>query len=867
MMRQYLRIKAQYPDQLLFYRMGDFYELFYEDAERAARLLDITLTRRGMSAGQPIPMAGIPYHAIEQYLARLVRQGVSVVICEQIGDPASAKGPVERAVTRIVTPGTLTDEGLLDERSENLLVAIAEDRDAWGIASLELSSGRFTVLEVQTYESLLSELERLRPAEILLSEDSTLGTALKPVRNFTRRPPWHFDPESAERLLCEQFSTRDLIGFGCAELRLAIGAAGCLLTYVRETQRTALPHLWGLTTERRDEALILDAATRRNLEIMDSLSGHPEHTLIGVLDRTVTPMGSRLLKRWLSRPLRTRAAIEERQAAIAALLTAGRVASVRELLAGVGDLERILARIALGSARPRDLVVLRDSLTVLPELRVMLADTPDPLLARSQAEIGEHPDVLDLLRRAIIDQPPLSIRDGGVIARGYDAELDQLRDLAENADRFLLELEVRERARTGIPNLKVGYHRVHGYYLELARTQADQVPPDYVRRQTLKGVERYLTPELKRFEDQILSSRERALAREKWLYEDLLGRMRAQLEPLQTTAAAVARVDVLANLAERAFSLNWTRPELTDRQVIEIQGGRHPVVEQASDAPFVPNDLRLHAKRRLLIITGPNMGGKSTYMRQTALIVLLAYAGSFVPAGRALIGPIDRIFSRIGASDDLAGGRSTFMVEMQETANILNNATAQSLVLMDEIGRGTSTFDGLALAWSCAIELATRIGAYGLFATHYFELTTLPEEYPVAANVHLDAVEHGQTIIFMHALREGPASQSYGLAVAALAGVPPAVIARARERLRELEENAHRHSRHHSRQLSLFPPESRTRAEPAEHPVCAALRNIDPDTLSPRAALETLYRLRALLNEPEQTGQGKVRRQRPARTL
>ncbi len=866
LMRQYLRIKAQYPDWLLFYRMGDFYELFYEDAERAACLLDITLTRRGMSAGQPIPMAGIPYHAVEQYLARLVRQGVSVVICEQIGDPASAKGPVERAVTRIVTPGTLTDEGLLEERSENLLVAIAEGQTGWGIASLELASGRFAVAELQTQEALVSELARLKPAEILLSEESRLADTLGRLAGITRRPPWHFDPASAERLLCDQFATPNLIGFGCAELPLAVGAAGCLLTYVRETQRTALPHIRSLTTEIHDEALILDAATRRNLEIMDSLGGRPEHTLIGVLDRTITPMGSRLLKRWINRPLRQRALIEARQGAIAALLASGHIQSIQRHLMGIGDLERILTRIALGSARPRDLVVLRESLAILPELRAMLADTPDPLLARLYIEIGEHPEVLDLLRRAIVEQPPPLTREGGVIARGYDAELDQLRDLADNADRFLFELETRERARTGIQSLKVGYHRVHGYYIELSRTQADQVPADYVRRQTLKGVERYLTPELKRFEEQILSSRERALMREKWLYEELLGRLGETLSPLQTTAQAIATLDVLANLAERARSLDWTCPELTEHPVIEIQAGRHPVVEQVSDLPFIPNDLHLHPKRRLLIITGPNMGGKSTYMRQNALIVLLAYVGSFVPASRALIGPVDRIFSRIGASDDLAGGRSTFMVEMQETANILNNATPQSLILMDEIGRGTSTFDGLALAWSCAIELATRIGAYTLFATHYFELTTLPEEYPVAANVHLDAVEHGQRIVFMHALREGPASQSYGLAVAALAGVPLAVIERARARLRELEESAHRQSRHHSRQLSLFPPESSTPPEPTEHPVCQVLRTLDPDMLSPRAALETLYRLRALLNDPDQIGQGKGRRMRPRST-
>ncbi|MTW20805.1 DNA mismatch repair protein MutS [Allochromatium palmeri] len=857
MMQQYLRIKAEYPHMLLLYRMGDFYELFYEDAERAARLLDITLTRRGQSGGQPIPMAGVPYHAVEGYLAKLVRQGVSVAICEQVGDPATSKGPVERQVTRIVTPGTLTDEALLEERRENLLLAIAEGQSGLGLATLELSSGRFSVLEVGSHEALMSELERLRPAEILIGEDSRLDAELRLERGLTRRPVWHFDPDSSERALCEQFGTRDLGGFGCAGMTLAIGAAGCLLQYVRDTQFAALPHIRGLTTESRDEALILDAATRRNLEITASLSGHPEHTLAGVLDQTVTAMGSRLLRRWLNRPLRDREAIRARHGAIRALLTTGQRAQLQPLLAGIGDLERILARVALGTARPRDLAVLRDSLAVLPGLRAELAESPDPLLAQLRDEIGEHPEVLDVLQRAILEQPPMLIRDGGVIARGYDAELDELRDLSEHADQFLLDLEARERVRTGIANLKVGYNRVHGYYIELSRTQADQVPADFVRRQTLKGVERYITPELKRFEDQVLSSRERALAREKWLYEELLGRLGQSLGPLQLAAGAIAALDVLANLAERAQTLNWSCPELTNRAQIEIQDGRHPVVERVLDSPFVANGLRLDGKRRMLVITGPNMGGKSTYMRQNALIVLLAHAGSFVPARRAIIGPIDRIFSRIGASDDLAGGRSTFMVEMEETANILNNATAQSLILMDEIGRGTSTFDGLSLAWSCAVELATRIGAYSLFATHYFELTTLPEEYPGIANVHLDAIEHGQSIVFMHALREGPANQSYGLAVAALAGVPPAVIARARERLRELEDGAHRHATRETQQLSLFPvdlapaPRSKSRPEPvfepSEPPVCEALRDIDPDGLTPREALETLYRLRGML--------------------
>ena len=872
-MQQYLRFKAEHPGMLLFFRMGDFYELFYEDAERAATLLDITLTKRGASAGQPIPMAGVPYHAAEGYLARLVRKGVSVAICEQIGDPAKSKGPVERQVSRIVTPGTLTDEALLDERQENLLVAIAEDihgdqgrdpntgRTSYGLAALELASGRFSVLEIQTLEALGSELARLRPAEVLLAEDSRLPEALGLERGLdrglTRRPAWHFDPDSGERSLCEQFGTRDLSGFGCATLRLAVGAAGCLLQYVRDTQRAALPHLRGLTTENREAAVILDAATRRNLELTESLSGRPEHTLAGVLDHTATAMGSRLLRRWLARPLRDQAAVRARHQALAALIDRAAGQSLRGIMTGIGDLERILARVALGTARPRDLAVLRDSIAQCPDLGTLLAAIDDPQLADLHDQIGEHPDLVALLGRAILPQPPVLIRDGGVIAPGYDAELDQLRALSTNADQFLLDLEARERERTGIPTLKLGYNRVHGYYIELGRARADQVPPDYVRRQTLKGAERYITPELKRFEDEVLGSRERALAREKALYEALLVTLRESLGPLQLSAAAIAQLDVLVNLALRAEALDWSRPTLTDEALIEITDGRHPVVEQVIDRPFVANGLHLDGRRRMLVITGPNMGGKSTYMRQCALIVLLAYAGSFVPARTATLGPVDRVFSRIGASDDLAGGRSTFMVEMEETANILNNASEQSLVLMDEVGRGTSTFDGLSLAWSCGVELATRIRAYTLFATHYFELTTLPDEYPGIANVHLDAVEHGPAIVFLHALLEGPANQSYGLAVAALAGVPPGVITRARGRLRELEDAARRHAEQGAVQLSLFlpepdlhpaPPPEHPPALPPEHPVCAALRAIEPDEVTPKAALDALYRLRALID-------------------
>jgi DNA mismatch repair protein MutS len=847
MMQQYLRIKGDYPQMLVFYRMGDFYELFFEDAEKAARLLDITLTKRGQSAGKPIPMAGVPYHAAENYLGRLVRQGQSVAICEQIGDPAASKGPVERKVVRIVTPGTLTDEALLDERRENLLVAVNETPNGFGLAALDLASGRFTILQLEDRESLRGELERLRPAELLLEEDSNLPECFSLHAGICRRPSWHFDRESAERQLTRQFSTRDLGGFDCQDQPLAIGAAGCLLQYVEETQFAALPHIRGLRVERREESIIIDAATRRNLELVHSLSEQPQHTLAGILDQTATAMGSRMLRRWISQPLRDRRRVIERHATIEALLESRAYPELQEILQGIGDIERILARIALKSARPRDLSTLRDALGALPELQPLLCQVDSPLTRDLSLEIGEHPTILALLTGAIITQPPMLIRDGGVIAEGYDSELDELRGLSQNADQFLLDLESRERERTGIATLKVSYNRVHGYYIELSRSQADKAPADYIRRQTLKGVERYVTPELKKFEDRVLSARERALSREKLLYDQLLDRLGESLVPLQQCAEGLATLDVLCNLAERAISLNLVRPELVAEAGIEIRDGRHPVVEQVSQEPFVANSVTFDDQQRMLIITGPNMGGKSTFMRQIAIITLLAYAGSFVPAAAARLGPVDRIFSRIGASDDLAGGRSTFMVEMEETANILHNASEQSLVLMDEIGRGTSTFDGLSLAWSCAVELATQIRAFTLFATHYFELTTLPEEYSGIGNLHLDAVEHGESIVFLHAVRPGPANQSYGLQVATLAGVPKQVIRRARQRLGELELSAQRHAEAQQMQIPLFDLTATT--APAESAVEAMLAVIDPDDLTPKEALEQLYRLKQALDE------------------
>ena len=840
--QQYLRLKAQHPDVLLFYRMGDFYELFFDDAKRAARLLDITLTARGQSGGQPIPMAGVPYHSAENYLSRLVRRGESVAICEQIGDPAKSKGPVERQVVRVVTPGTVTDDAFLDDRKDTLLASLYGDGEKFGLAWLELSSGRFSVIEVAGDEGLRAELERLRPAELLISEQTKAAGMATHVRE---RPIWHFDLEVCTRLLCEQFATRDLIGFGCADQLLAIRAAGCLLQYVRDTQKAALPHLRGLRVEHRSEAVLLDAATRRNLELDISLADRPECTVAAVLDQTATALGGRELRRWLHRPLRDRRSIELRLNAIGTFIDRALYAPVHELLQNVGDIERGLARVALKSARPRDLAQLRDAIGRLPELQQLLAPVDAPLLHDLAQKTGTYPDIHELLVRAIVPTPPPILREGGVIAPGYDAELDQLKQISEHSDQYLLDLETRERERSGIPNLRLGYNRVQGYYIEINRNLAEKVPTDYHRRQTVKNADRYITPELKEFEDKVLGARDRALAREKLLYDDLLDRLIARLAELQTTAAALAELDVLANLAERAIALRYTAPELTDEPVVEITAGRHPVVERFIDQPFVPNDLQLDEKRRMLVITGPNMGGKSTFMRQTALIVILARIGSYVPASAARIGPIDRVFTRIGASDDLAGGRSTFMVEMTEAANILNNATDCSLVLMDEIGRGTSTYDGLSLAWACANHIGRNVRAFTLFATHYFELTSLATELEGCANVHLDATEHGEKLIFLHTVKAGPANQSYGLQVAALAGVPPKVIGAARKYLHELERrSAATHAARPQQELLLELPR-----EPEEHPAVASLKGIDPDALTPRAALDALYELQKLVKK------------------
>jgi len=858
MMQQYLRIKAQHPDVLLFYRMGDFYEMFYDDARRAAQLLDIALTQRGASAGAPIPMAGVPAVTLDAYLAKLVRKGESVAICEQRGEPGKTKGPMEREVVRIVTPGTLTDEALLEERRDNLLASVYGAGGRFGLAWLDLSAGRFSVMELGGIPALEAEIERLRPAELLAPDggqpDLTPSSALK-ERPWRLRAPWHFDTESATRALTEQFHTRDLAGFGCADKPLGIAAAGALLAYVRETQKSALPHLLSITTEERDAALIMDPATRRNLELDESLAGKPELTLAGVFDRTATAMGGRMLRRWLHRPLRDRETLRARYQAVATLMDSAQHATVAEPLKAIGDLERIIARIALRSARPRDLTQLRAALAVLPQLHQSLGAAPSPLLQRLIAELAYHNDNHRadhaLLTKAIVDSPPHYLRDGGVIAAGYDAELDELRLLGSNTEQFLLELEQRERERSGLSSLKLGFNRVQGFFIEVSRSQADKVPPDYLRRQTVKSAERFITPELKSFEDKVLGARDRALAREKALYEALLDHLTARLPALQSTTAAIAEIDVLACFAERAAALDCAQPELTDEPMLLIEGGRHPVVERAGREPFVPNDLRFDDSRRMLIITGPNMGGKSTYMRQTALIVILAHIGCYVPARRVVLGPMDRIFTRIGASDDLAGGRSTFMLEMTETANILNNATAQSLVLMDEVGRGTSTFDGLSLAWACAAFIANKIRAFTLFATHYFELTSLASEAPGVVNVHVEAVEHGDTLVFLHSVKEGPANQSYGLQVAALAGIPKSVTTQARRYLNELERerDALRTSTSPQGELPLFSPAPRSappQSAPPQSAALEALRALDPNALSPREALDLLFRLQQL---------------------
>jgi DNA mismatch repair protein MutS len=790
-------------------------------------------------------MCGVPYHAAESYLARLVKAGVSVAIAEQIGDPATSKGPVDREVVRVVTPGTLSDEALLDDKVDNLLLAVSQRHQHYGIAYLDLSTGRFRVLEISGEEALIGELQRLDPSETLYHE-SIYHPAISARRGARSQPAWEFDTQSARRALNTQFQTHDLQGFGCDNLELALGAAGCLLQYVKDTQRGNLPHIRSLQQENREDSVILDAATRRNLEIDINMSGGQSNTLLSVMDRNVTSMGSRLLRRWLHRPLTDITILRTRQSAIRTLCENYHHETVRSALKPIGDMERILTRVALRSARPRDLTRLLSSLQALPQLRSALSGLSTDLLRELYAQAGEYPELCTLLGNAIADNPPVVIRDGGVIAEGYDAELDELRQISSNAGDYLLDIEQREKQVTGISTLKVGYNRVHGYYIEISRAQADRAPTEYIRRQTLKNAERFITPELKAFEDKALSSKSRALAREKLLYEELLERLNEQLSPLQDSAAAVAEIDVLANLAERADQLRLCQPQFCDEQVFEVIAGRHLVVEQVLQEPFIANDTLLNERRRMLLITGPNMGGKSTYMRQNAVIALLAHIGSFVPASAARLAPIDRIFTRIGSSDDLAGGRSTFMVEMTETANILHNATPRSLVLMDEVGRGTSTFDGLSLAWAAAVQLARTVKAFTLFATHYFELTSLPELCPTMANVHLDATEHQDHVVFLHNIQEGPANRSFGLQVAKLAGIPAPVLQAAQEKLLELERGATRDATP-SQINAKFPAQDDLFSRSQPHPVIDLLRALDIDDLTPRQALAKLYELQRQL--------------------
>ncbi|USQ15144.1 DNA mismatch repair protein MutS [Legionella lytica] len=832
MMQQYLRIKSEYPDMLLLYRMGDFYELFFDDAKRAAQLLDLTLTHRGQSADKPIPMAGVPYHAVENYLARLIKKGESVAICEQIGDPATSKGPVERQVTRIITPGTVTDEALLDAKKDNLLLALHQQKQKIGLAWVDLSSGRFHLLELVESNQLSAELTRLQPAELLLQEASPLEEYCMnfPVK---QRPGWEFNIDSAQHRLREQFKVADLAAFGEHDYPTALIAAGALLSYLQTTQKQALPHLNAITLENSQDYLQLDASTQKHLELFENVQGSQENSLISVLDRTACTMGGRLLKRWLSRPLKQHHLIQARQQTINEMIQRQSDAGLHQLLRQVCDVERIVSRIALKSARPRDLQALGNTLTLLPELNAALM----PLQSMLALELNEHtkplPELEQLLAAAIIDNPPVLIRDGGVIAPGFDEELDELRMLSTRANETLDKLEQDERQRTGLSSLKFGFNNVQGYYIELSKAQSEKAPVHYHRKQTLKNVERYITPELKVFEEKVLSAQVKALAREKWLYDNLLEEIQRSISELTQLARALAQLDVLVTLAERAQSLNWCCPKLVAQSQISIEEGRHPVIENLLQERFIANDLQLNPSQNILLITGPNMGGKSTYMRQTALIVLLAHIGSFVPAKAVTLGPIDRIFTRIGASDDLASGRSTFMVEMTETAQILRQATEESLVLIDEIGRGTSTYDGMALAYASCVYLATSIKAYTLFSTHYFELTNLPEQFACIRNVHLQASLDTGRIIFLYRVEPGSANRSYGLEVAELAGIPAAVLKIAHSHLSHMQNSAP--------STEQFQP-----VVASQSPILRELERIDPDQLTAREALDLIYRLKQM---------------------
>ena len=842
MMQQYLRIKAQHPNELLFYRMGDFYELFFDDAKTASELLDITLTARGKKEGNPIPMCGVPFHAADNYLAKLVKGGVSVAICEQIGDPQNSKGPVERKVLRVLTPGTVTDEALLDDKSENLLVSIAHNNVSFGIASLDMCSGLFQLNEVDSQDAFISEIDRINPKEILIAEDSSVLKLLDQDSCIRKRNPWEYDFDTAERVLNNHFGTKNLTAFGCDDMRLGISAAGVLLQYALDTQKNSLPHIQQITAELQSSKVILDPTTRKNLEIDQAINGGTKNTLFEVLNTTGSSMGSRLLKRWLNEPSKNLKKLECRQKSIALLQDNLLYDRVHQVLRHVGDMERILTRVALRSARPRDITRLTMSLEQLPQIQKLLCETTDENLLKLKNYCKPLPELFKFLSEALIDNPPMTIREGGVIANDFDDELDELRALNSNAGKYLLDLEIQEKERTGINTLKVGYNRVHGYYIEISKGQSAQAPVEYIRRQTLKNAERYITPELKVYEDKSLSAKSKALAREKVIYENLLDTINKDLKTLVNCASSLAELDALSSMSERAVSLNFCKPELTEENLIEIKGGRHPVIEQTIESPFIPNDLNMNQKKRMLIITGPNMGGKSTYMRQTALIVLLAQIGSFVPATSARIGIVDRIFTRIGSSDDIAGGRSTFMVEMTETANILHNASNRSLVLMDEIGRGTSTYDGLSIAWACAQYLVTEVKALTMFATHYFELTKLPEQGEASINVHLNAKEHKDQIMFMHRVLEGAASKSYGLQVAKLAGIPYPVLEEAKAQLTKLETQ----NLDTGKNLCSEPQSQLSFESESDSKLKKILQKTSPDELTPKQALELVYELKKL---------------------
>lgn len=839
MMQQYLKIKANYPDMLLFYRMGDFYEMFFSDAEIGAKLLGITLTQRGTSGGNPIKMAGIPYHSADQYLTKLVKQGKSVAIVEQFGDPATSKGPVERKVSRIITPGTLTDDNLLDEKQNNLILAIHQNKTTIGIAWISLSAGIFMLNEINKDE-LYNQIERLRPAEIIASEKIIHQLKIeRPNIAYKIIPDWHFESDLSIRKLCEHFQVKDLDGFGITDKKLAITSAGVLLDYAKHTQNNDLPHINNLILDNPERYLILDAISRRNLEISLTMRGENSPTLLSVFDKCVNPMGSRLLDYWLNNPLRQHLQINERYTAVEKLQPL--VSNTQAIVKQIGDIERITSRIALRSARPRDLSGLRNSLSILPELYFLKDISDSRLIYEIYNSISEISfDVTEHLQQAIKDEPSLIIRDGGVIREGYSQELDYLRNIQSNGSQYLLELEAKERERSGINTLKIEYNKVHGYYIEISKLNLDKTPVEYRRTQTLKNAERFTTPELKAFENEVLSAQDKALALEKRLYEQVIDYLQKYIPLLHSLANAIAELDVLTCFAKLAIENNYCKPNLTTDSKLAIIDGRHPVVEKQIDQ-FIANNIKLSDTNNFMLITGPNMGGKSTYMRQCAIIVLLAYCGSFVPAASANIGDISRIFTRIGASDDLAAGKSTFMVEMSETANILHNADKNSLIIMDEVGRGTSTYDGLALAYSIARYLIEKSQSYTLFATHYFELTKLAEEYSQVMNVHLNAVEFKDQIVFMHQVEDGPAAKSYGVQVAALAGVPKPVLNIAKKYLQQLESKSEPQMQMDLFTLDNIEDTSEHLLNFNEKEILDKLKTINPDTITPREALDILY--------------------------